>query len=198
MKPLGFRWSGVKLGGAAVTALGLGLVLLSQGLAHAAEREGHVQTPPQLQAQAMLQTQTPVEPPPQFLPITATATIGKHKFNLEVAETPAQKSLGMQGRPQLPTKRGMLFVFDPPQPVAFWMKGTKHPLDLLFINEGRLQRVVRSAKPCLTEQCPFYGTVDRPMEYVLELRGGTAKSLDLRPGDQVRIDFKDGRSKVTS
>lgn len=139
-----------------------------------------------------------VQVQPQFLPITATATIGKRKFNLEVAETPAQKSLGMRWRPKLPANRGMLFVFDPPQPVTFWMKDAQHPLDLIFINDGRVQRIVRNAKPCPTEPCPFYGTVNRPMEYVLEVRGGTAKSLRMRTGDPVKIDFKDGRSKVTS
>lgn len=176
-KFLGARARGLFLAVSVTAVLTIGTAGVGQGLVHATVTQ-----------QAQIE--------PQFLPITATATIGKRKFDLEVAETPAQKTLGMRGRPKLPSNRGMLFVFDPPQPVAFWMKDTLHPLDLIFINDGRVQRVVRNAKTCAVEPCPFYGTVERPMQYVLEVRAGTAKSLRLRAGDPIRIDFYDERSGI--
>jgi uncharacterized membrane protein (UPF0127 family) len=134
-------------------------------------------------------------PEPQFLPITARAKVAGQKIDLEVAVTPSQKSLGMMGRPPLSLRRGMLFVYDPPQPVSFWMKNVNHPLDLLFINNGRVRAIAANAPPCRTERCTFYGPGARPMQYVLELGGGSAKQLGIRPGSKIGIEFFNSQSQ---
>lgn len=51
----------------------------------------------------------------QLLPITATAEMNGETFELEVTQTPQEKSLGLMFRSALPDNRGMLFSFDPPQ-----------------------------------------------------------------------------------
>jgi uncharacterized membrane protein (UPF0127 family) len=130
-------------------------------------------------------------PTPQYLPITATATIAGQKIALEVAATPEQRRIGLTARPQLATKRGMLFVFDPPEPATFWMKNVNHPLDMLFIYESRVRKITPSAPPCKTEICPTYGRGADPVQYVLELRAGASKQLGIKKGNMVKIEFED-------
>jgi len=130
-------------------------------------------------------------PTPQYLPITATATIAGQKIALEVAATPEQRRTGMIGRPQLPLKRGMLFVFDPPEPATFWTKDINHPLDMVFVYKDRVRKITPSAPPCETEICPIYGRGAEPVQYVLELRSGAAKQLGIKRGSKVKIEFKD-------
>jgi uncharacterized membrane protein (UPF0127 family) len=130
-------------------------------------------------------------PTPQYLPITATATIAGQKIALEVAATPEQRRIGLTARPQLPLKRGMLFVFDPPEPATFWMKNVNHPLDMLFIYESRVRKITPSAPPCKTEICPIYGRGADPVQYVLELRAGASKQLGIKKGSKVKIEFED-------
>ena len=130
-------------------------------------------------------------PTPQYLPITATATIAGQKIALEVAATPEQRRTGMIGRPHLPLKRGMLFVFDPPEPATFWTKDINHPLDMVFVYKDRVRKITPSAPPCETEICPIYGRGAEPVQYVLELRSGAAKQLGIKRGSKVKIEFKD-------
>lgn len=57
------------------------------------------------------------------------------EFTVEIAKTEAEKSKGLQGRKSLGKNEGMLFVYDKPQTVGFWMEDTEIPLDIIFINE---------------------------------------------------------------
>ena len=43
-------------------------------------------------------------------------------------------------RTSLRADRGMIFPYKPPQEVAFWMKNTLIPLDIIFIRAGRDDR----------------------------------------------------------
>ncbi|HEY9833393.1 MAG TPA: DUF192 domain-containing protein, partial [Stenomitos sp.] len=69
----------------------------------------------------------------QMLPISAQAAIRGQRILLEVARTRQQQQMGLMYRTSLADNRGMLFPFDPPQPVSFWMKNTKIPLDMIFL-----------------------------------------------------------------
>jgi uncharacterized protein len=82
----------------------------------------------------------------------------------------------------------MLFTFDPPQPVSFWMKNTKIPLDMIFLQGGKVIAIVAEAPPCTTTPCPTYGPDQPvPIDQVIELRGGRAAELGLKVGDPVTV-----------
>jgi uncharacterized protein len=81
---------------------------------------------------------------------------------------------------------GMLFEFDGDAPVAFWMKNTYIPLDMIFIaRSGVVTRIVANAEPLSERVIPSGG----PCAAVLELNGGTAASIGLKVGDKVRHPF---------
>ena len=105
-----------------------------------------------------------------------------HRFTVEVARSLEQQQTGMMNRNSLAPDRGMIFPYDPPQPVAFWMKNTLISLDLIFIAPGgKILSIEANAVPLSLDQLPSGG----PIEAVLELAGGRAAELGLQPGDQV-------------
>jgi uncharacterized membrane protein (UPF0127 family) len=73
---------------------------------------------------------------------TRVLTIGKQKVTVEVVDTPDKRATGLMNRFSLQTDHGMLFVFDQPQPLAFWMKNTYIPLSIAFLDaEGTILNI---------------------------------------------------------
>jgi hypothetical protein len=107
---------------------------------------------------------------------------GVHAFQVEMAITPEEKEHGLMFRRELPEGQGMLFDFQFDQPVAFWMKSTYIPLDMLFIRaDGRILRIAENTEPLSERNIPSGG----PVRAVLEVIGGTARKLGIAPGDRV-------------
>jgi uncharacterized membrane protein (UPF0127 family) len=107
---------------------------------------------------------------------------GVHAFQVEMAITPEEKERGLMFRRELPDGHGMLFDFQFDQNVAFWMKNTYIPLDMLFIRgDGRILRIAENTEPLSERNIPSGG----PVRAVLEVIGGTAKKLGIAAGDQV-------------
>jgi uncharacterized protein len=107
---------------------------------------------------------------------------GVHVFQVEMAITPEEKERGLMYRRELPEGQGMLFDFQFDQNVAFWMKNTYIPLDMLFIRgDGRILRIAENTEPLSERNIPSGG----PVRAVLEVIGGTAKKLGIAAGDRV-------------
>ncbi len=85
-------------------------------------------------------------------------------------------------REAMPDDRGMLFVFQDTRNVAFWMKNTPMPLDLLFIGEDGRIRAIRQGEP-RSEAVIDPG---EPARYVLELKAGTAAKEGIEVGDLLK------------
>ena len=107
---------------------------------------------------------------------------GVHSFSVEVVDNEADRAKGLMFRKSLPEGTGMLFDFKTEQDVAFWMKNTYIPLDMIFIRaDGRILRIAENAEPMSTRQIPSGG----PVLAVLEVIAGTARKLGIAPGDRV-------------
>ena len=107
---------------------------------------------------------------------------GDHSFNIEVATTDEERALGLMFRRSLPENAGMLFLYDQPQPAAMWMKNTLIPLDMVFISPGgTVHRIESNTEPFSLTVIPSEG----PIAGVLELNGGEAAKIGLKPGDKV-------------
>jgi len=114
--------------------------------------------------------------------LTIDTASGKQHFTIEEAKTQPQMMQGLMYRRSMPPDAGMLFEYDHPQPVAFWMKNTLIPLDMLFIGaDGTVLDIHERAVPLSLDTI---GT-DKPVLGVLELNGGTVSRLGIKPGDRV-------------
>lgn len=115
-------------------------------------------------------------------------SVDGHTFQAEVAATDKQRERGLMGRTQLAQGRGMLFVFQKPRGVGFWMKDTLIPLDILFFDPKGVLLNVALAQPCPPQTtCPNYFSQGE-VGYVLELASGEAERLGLEPGDRLSIE----------
>ena len=105
------------------------------------------------------------------------------KFDIELALNDAERSRGLMFREKLGPYEGMLFDFYQEQPVSFWMKNTLIPLDMVFIAaDGTVRHVHANAVPLSTDAIPSV----QPVRCVLEINGGLAKLLGIKPGDTVK------------
>ncbi|MGC2787506.1 MAG: DUF192 domain-containing protein [Roseiarcus sp.] len=111
---------------------------------------------------------------------------GRHAFQIEIANNDATRERGLMDRRYMAADHGMLFEFDREAPVAFWMKNTYIPLDMIFIApSGAVTHIVADAEPLSERVIPSGG----PCLAVLELNGGTAASIGLKVGDKVHHPF---------
>jgi len=118
----------------------------------------------------------------QQAPLTIHSTNSEHRFRVMVARTPAEQAAGLMFRKSLGPQEGMIFPYDPPQEVGFWMKNTLIPLDMIFIRaDGRIARIAVRTRPHSLE--PVLSL--EPVSSVLEIRGGRSEELGIREGDRV-------------
>ena len=106
-------------------------------------------------------------------------------FDVEIADTPAKRSMGLQYRKELGKDRGMIFLFPSEAPQSFWMKNTPIPLDMIFISrERKIVGIVEQTVPFSLDS----RAVGAPSQFVLEINGGLAKQHGLGAGDTVRFE----------
>ena len=120
----------------------------------------------------------PVDP----APLVIETASGERRFQIEIADDDAERANGLMFRRVMPDDRVMLFVFQETRRVAFWMKNTPMPLDLLFISEDGRIRAILKGEP----QSEALIAPDEPVRYVLELKAGTAARQGIEDGDMVR------------
>ena len=100
-------------------------------------------------------------------------SIEDKEYTVEVAKTQEEKSKGLQNRKSLGKNEGMLFIYDKPQTVGFWMDKTEIPLDIIFINEDEEVISVYKGKPLSKEIAE-----EDDVKYVLEVNQGSGIKED--------------------
>ena len=103
-------------------------------------------------------------------------------LHLEIAITVEERERGLMGRTSLPVGSGMIFVFDHPQTVYFWMKDTPIPLDMVFLSSDG--KVVGTHENAVPEDRTVISS-PAGVQYVIEVAGGAARRLGLLPGSSV-------------
>ncbi|WP_300031008.1 DUF192 domain-containing protein [uncultured Roseobacter sp.] len=108
---------------------------------------------------------------------------GTARFSVEIADDDAERAQGLMHRDSMPVSAGMLFVYERPQGLSFWMRNTLIPLDMLFIDpQGVVRHIHHRAIPL--DETPISG--GKGLTHVLEINGGMAESLGISVGSQVR------------
>lgn len=111
-------------------------------------------------------------------------------IHAEIADTPVKRAEGLMFREHLPKDRGMLFTFGQAQLWTFWMKNTKIPLDIIWMNEKKQIIYIAHSVPICTrkdDSCPQYQPND-PALYVLELGAGEAARLKLEKWVKLKFE----------
>ena len=108
---------------------------------------------------------------------------GEARFSVEIADDPAEREIGLMNRPSMPISAGMLFVYDKPSTLAFWMRNTLIELDMLFVDETGVIRNIHARAIPLDETTIFGG---EDLTHVLEINGGLAERMGIEVGDELR------------
>ena len=115
--------------------------------------------------------------------VTITTASASRAIRAEVARTAAEQAKGLMFRTEMGADEGMLFIRNPPDVASFWMKNTVIPLDIIYIGkDGRILNIAENAVPYDLTPLPSLGIAAG----VLELNGGRAAELGIKPGDLVR------------
>jgi len=105
-----------------------------------------------------------------------------HDFNVEMALSPAQQTVGLMFRTNIPADGGMLFDWGAERESQMWMRNTVSSLDMLFINaDGTIRHIAEHTVPQSLATIDSHG----PVRATLEVAAGTAERLDIRVGDHV-------------
>ena len=158
---------------------GLTLSLAAAALASSAACSSQSATPAPTQATA------PARHPIsglEVIPLTITQNGKSHAFRVEVAQTMEQQQKGLMFRTSMGPDEGMLFPYDPPRVLSFWMKNTVLSLDLVFIGpDHKVINIAANAVPYSEDSI----LSDAPAIATLELNAGRAAALNIVPGAQV-------------
>ena len=114
-------------------------------------------------------------------------TVGDTVLQVEVAQTPKQRRIGLSYRETLAEGRGMFFVFDTDGRHAMWMKDMQFPIDIVWVD--RTMRVVHIAPDVAPETYPQSFASPIPAQYVLEVPVGYTQG-NIMIGDTVLIQKK--------
>lgn len=111
--------------------------------------------------------------------------LGKSILTVEVANTPEAMAHGLMERTSLGEDQGMLFVYDRPKILHFWMKNTRIPLALAFFDEQRtITEIIEMAVPLQNEQLPPVYTSSLPSMYALEVPKSWFTRHQIREGTE--------------
>lgn len=113
---------------------------------------------------------------------TKSIEIGNKEYKVKIAETTEEKEKGLQGVESLEKNEGMLFVYDSPQTVGFWMKDTKIALDIIFIDEDCEVISVYKGEPYSEDIAE-----EDNVKYVLELNINSG----VQTGDELEVEEDD-------
>jgi len=115
-----------------------------------------------------------------------TRSARRHLFEAWRADTHETRAQGLMFVKELRPDQAMIFTYAPPQLAGMWMKNTLIPLDMLFVDEaGCVVKVHERARPGSLDTI----AADTPVVLVVELAGGTARTLGIGRGDRVvRVD----------
>ena len=115
------------------------------------------------------------------------ALIVKQVFQLELAQTPAERAFGLMDREHVPEGAGMLFIFEQDGHHTLWMKRTLIPLDVLFLDSAGRIVDIQTMKPELG--VPDYELTryssNAPARFAIEMNAGVATSMGLQNGELI-------------
>ncbi len=124
-----------------------------------------------------------------------TVTINNQEIKVEIADTRQKIARGLMYRTSLAPDSGMVFIFDPPRPVNFWMANCFISLDLIYVRDGKIIKIFENVPPERNKPeslCPTYppGNDGILVNQVVEVAGGYCQKKGIKEGDTVQFSLK--------
>ncbi len=117
---------------------------------------------------------------------TASVRIAGQEIVAEVAQSPKAWQKGLSGRQDLPEGRGMLFIFPESSRRGFWMKEMNFPIDIIWIDQGKVVDIAPRVPPSTEDNPPVYYP-RLPANVVLEVMAGFSEKYGVKIGDTVTL-----------
>jgi uncharacterized membrane protein (UPF0127 family) len=117
--------------------------------------------------------------------------INQNVFKTKVLQNPKEIALGMMSKKFNNNFEALLFIMDKKESL-FWMKNCIIPLDVIFIQNGKISKIYHNCSPCVTETCKTYNGKG---DLVIEMLGGTCKRLNIKPKSRVYFELKSAIKK---
>lgn len=121
-------------------------------------------------------------PPESGLPVVSMQ-VGTKSYKLEVAADEPSRTKGLMQRDTLAEGTGMIFVFPDEAMRGFWMKNTRIPLDIIFVNAGGTVVSTATMVPYSLKSTPSAA----PAKYAIELNAGEVAKNGVKAGDRLEI-----------
>ena len=103
---------------------------------------------------------------------------GMHLLDVQVAQTPQERQIGLMFRKDMPQHEGMLFVFEQPASQCFWMRNTLLPLTAAFVaDDGTIVNLADMKPQSDDSHCSA-----KPVRYVLEMNQGWFAKRNIQAG----------------
>ena len=115
--------------------------------------------------------------------------IAGKKFRLTTAKTQEARAQGLSDRDKMPAD-GMIFLFDTPQPLTFWMKNMRFPIDIIWINGNKIVAITKNARPepeISDENLKRYFS-GYYANTVIELNAGDCDKYKIKAGNVLEIE----------
>ncbi|MEM7672589.1 MAG: DUF192 domain-containing protein [Verrucomicrobiota bacterium] len=126
------------------------------------------------------------EPPTEPQPVSSyfPLKVGEKEISVQVVLAEAERHKGLMYRESLPEDSGMLFVFEAPRQLSFWMKNTKIPLDIAYLHPDGLIAEIYPMYPYNTDSVP---SISRQLSMALEMDQGWFRENGIVPGDRIDL-----------
>ena len=112
-------------------------------------------------------------------------TAGMYQIDVQIAQTPEQRQVGLMFRKEMPQAEGMIFVFEQPATQCFWMKNTLLPLTAAFVaDDGRIVNLVDMKPMSEDSHCS-----KEPVRFVLEMNQGWFARKNIKEGSKLGGEF---------
>lgn len=113
--------------------------------------------------------------------------VGSTVIPVEIEDDMEEIKRGLSGRESLDADKGMLFVFDHSARYQFWMPDMHFNIDIIWINDGKVVDVTKSASKEFDRKNPILYKPSSPAQFVLEVNEGFADAHNIKKGSIVTL-----------
>lgn len=106
------------------------------------------------------------------------------EFSIAIADDDNKKMYGLMNLEKLPQEQGMLFTFSKKQVINMWMKNTKIPLDMIFIDENDI--ITNTVENAIPNSLDLISSINE-VKKVLEINAGLVRKFKIENGQKIKI-----------